>query len=1084
MARVYRLLALLLFTLLALPHVAEAQTTGGIRGVARDSAEGDAALPGVGVYVTSGETGNVQYTETDENGAYELTNLEPGTYTVMFKYLEVRVRHAEVLVRLGKVTPVHVAIDSDKVGEGGEIIDIHRKAPSIDIGSTKQGPTIDEGYMKHIPIPGRSWAESLGVAPGSQGDLYGVGISGSSSLESGYYVDGVNVTGLNFGETNDALVNEFLRETEIITGGYGAEFGRSTGGVVNVVTKSGGNHWRGSVFMHGTSEALTAAAQRAADQQTSIEADVNLAFDADVGFEIGGPIVKDRLFVYAGFAPRLRKVIVDRVTQRRVDRDQDSVPDIDDNGFYEYEELDRQRLEDTSNSYQFITKLNYIPKPSHQGQLSFSGTPVSGRSVGIRGEPSATQRDFSRLTTDLAFKWTSKFHDNKTELEAVVGWHRVALRSGSIDASRDDDPRQDLLFGHLATWGRAGGESARTLAGCRDGGADVDAYPLIRNCPDDGFGYSIGGIGALQDDLAQRVSARVAAARRVRAAGHHLIKFGADVEDNRSKVPRHFSGDSAYTVILQNSQTAPRVEANRYVSLSPNGTDLCGYEQDEDGNSDLERPIRCDYLTGSGPVTGRTINWSAFAQDSWSIRPNITLNAGLRYEEQRLRYAEELQGTIDPITGDQLGTNALVMRNMWAPRLGLIYDPTKQGRSKIYGHWGRFFESIPMRINERSFGGETFLRSTYGIGQCGDVVDSVGGPSGENCATDQQPEFGHTLFGAGTIIAPGVAPQYMDEVVLGAEYELFEDLRVGVAYKNRRLGRVLEDVSTDNADTYVIANPGEFDAGEEAALVNEIEALPVGDAARAELERRLEMYRGIRKFDRGTRNYDALEVQANKRFSRNFYLQAAYTYSRTRGNFPGLFSPDTGQLDPNITSQFDLIELLSNRSGPLPQDRPHYLKFDGYYQWDFESAGVVTTGARFRALSGTPVDALGRHHLYGRGESYLLPRGSMGRTPFDTELDLHAGYARNLQGGMQLEIFVDVYNIFNRQSTMAVDEEYTLDPANPIVGGDHDDLVYLKRTTLEGGLETSDPVGRKLNFLNTSQRLIPASARFGVRLTF
>ena len=392
-----------------------------------------------------------------------------------------------------------------------------------------------------------------------------------------------------------------------------------------------------------------------------------------------------------------------------------------------------------------------------------------------------------------------------------------------------------------------------------------------------------------------------------------------------------------------------------------------------------------------------------------------------------------------------------------------------------------------MRINERSFGGETFFIQRWGIGQCGDEVDFIGGPSGENCPDGSdaavQPDFGDFLLGSGVVVVPGVKPQYMDEVVLGAEYEAFEDVRVGVAYKNRRLGRVLEDVSVDNADTYIIANPGEFDSGEEARLQAEIDDMAEGDE-RDVAQQELDDFRRIRLFDKAKRDYNAIEFIVTKRFSRNFFLQAAYTYARTEGNFGGLFSADTGQLDPNITSQFDLIELLANRDGPLPQDRPHYFKFDGYYTFDFEKYGQLTTGVRIRALSGIPQDALGTHYLYGTGESYLLPRGSIGRNDFEKSADIHVGYGRQLSKGYHLEGFFDVFNIANDQGTFDVDENYTFDPANPIVGGTEEDLVYLKQTTQTSGDEIPEPAGRNLNFGNAAIRYSPRFARIGIRLTF
>jgi hypothetical protein len=1082
MAHAIRLVLIALVVTTAVP--ARAQTTGGISGVVRDSAEGGAPLPGATVVVTSAKTGAVQYAETDENGAYEMTNLDPGVYSVLFKFVDVTVRSAEVIVRLGKVTPMHAKINTDLVGKKGEIVDMHGKAPTVDVGSTKQSTSVGREYFDTVPVPGRTWAESTGIAPGSAGDLYGVGFSGSSSLESRQIIDGVDTTGLNFGEASDSLITDFLEEMEIITGGYNAEYGRSTGGIVTAVTKTGGNAWHGSVFATGTTAAFTASSRRAAEQQTSLEADVNLAYDADMGVEVGGPILKDKLFFYGGLSPQFRKFDVERVTQRRVDRDQNGQPDVDDNGFFVYEELDRQTIADTSTSYQYLGKINYVLDASNQGQISASGTPTFGTRVGIRGEPSATRRSFSRLTTDVGAKWTSKLNDNRTQIEAVLGWHRVGRFSESIAPETNGIPGQNIVFADLSAIG-LDRESNATLDGCRNAGLPDDDYPLIPNCPDDGFGYAIGGIGALQDDTEERRSLKLAGSHRVRAAGHHVLKAGADVEDNRATVPRHFTGDAFYTVFLQNQLTAPRIEANRYVTIDALGDNQCGFAEGPDGSPDPDQPIRCDYLSGAGPVTGHTVNWSAFVQDSWSIRPNFTLNAGLRYEEQRLRYAKELQNSIDPITGDNLGKNALVMNNMWAPRLGVIYDPTKQGRSKMYGHWGRFYESIPMRINERSFGGETFLQSIYDIGQCGDPDPTKGnGPDPLECDPDESPALGYNLFGAGTIVAPGVKPQYMDEVLAGVEYELLEDLRVGAAYKNRRLGRVLEDVSTDNADTYVIANPGEFDVDEENKLRKQIDALDADDPLREKLEHRLELFQGIRQFDKAKRDYNAVELIVNKRFSGRLFVQAAYTYSRTNGNFPGLFSPETGQLDPNITSQFDLVELMSNRDGPLPQDRPHYFKFDGSYRWDLGRAGMLTTGARFRALSGTPIDALGTHYLYGRGETYLIPRGSVGRTPFDNELDLRVRFTRKIGRGMAIELWADVFNVLNNQSTILVDEEYTLDPTLPISGGSMDDLVYLKRTDFNSGVVTPNPATRKQNFRNTSQRLTPMSARFGARLTF
>ena len=147
--------------------------------------------------------------------------------------------------------------------------------------------------------------------------------------------------------------------------------------------------------------------------------------------------------------------------------------------------------------------------------------------------------------------------------------------------------------------------------------------------------------------------------------------------------------------------------------------------------------------------------------------------------------------------------------------------------------------------------------------------------------------------------------------IVGTEYEVIEDLKLGIAYQDRRLGRILEDVSVDNADTYIIANPGEVPQGDIDRLKDQLQDLiDNGGSANdiAVLSNQIDQFEKIRVFDKPRRDYTAVQLTAIKRFSRNFFAQGSYTYSRTKGNFQGLFSSANGQVDPNITSQFDLIE--------------------------------------------------------------------------------------------------------------------------------------------------------------------------------
>ncbi len=1105
--------------------IAQSGTTGAIQGVVTDGASGE-KLAGVTVIVTSPALSQTQTAITDENGTYQVGALPPGDYLVTFYYADITVERSGIHVGVDKTVPVFQKLNTSAAG--GETIKIQDTAPTIDPTSTTQGITIDKNYIKNIPVPGRTFEDTLGAAAGSQGDGVGVSFSGSSSLENQYFVDGVNTTGLSYGTVGSPVINDFIEEIEVITGGYNAEYGRATGGVVNVVTKSGSNEFKGSVFGYWRPGILTASAETTPINASSLDVTGDLAYEADFGFELGGPIIKDKLWFYVGFAPQFSQIDYTRTTKRQtdcrvlMDNGQlsscdpgmygDGDPDVDPtNGFYITDELDSELRSSTGQAYNTLAKINYAATPEHQGQIAFQGQPASSRRPRLYGQAGQGTR-VTGMGSDLSAKWTSKLNDNKTEIEAVVGWHRETLNSYALDPTQQNQPFQILLQGDLGVWGPGFGETPATNDGCRnlDQGNPADPYPLITNCPMDASEYDIGGPGNVYRDLQQRRSAKLSVTQRLKAGGSHEIKGGIDVENNLSSTARLFSG-GAY---IYNFVGPQQIYVHRWVQLAPPDTTDPRFDNSCGGGGGTMPgggggggALQCDYLGGNPgdpgtQIEGNTINWSAYLRDSWQIRPNLTLNAGLRYEEQRLRYAEFLQNTVDPLTEEKLGKNAMALTGNWSPRIGLLYDWTKEGRSKIYAHWGRFYESIPMDINDRSFGGEVFYRQVFRSGTCAAAPNNVDpriGTNSENgmdCIdTMTKPDSDQLLGAAGVLVAPGIKSQYMDEVIGGFEYEVMDDLKIGVSVQNRRMGRVIEDVSTDGAQTYIIANPGEWSSEEEAKLQEQIDRTDDPEV-KGRLMKNLRLYQGIRIFDKPRRDYNALQFTLTRRFSKALYVQGSYTYSRTLGNYPGLISYDNGQIDPNISSQYDLIELLANRIGPLATDRPHYIKLDGYYNWDFKKAGDMTVGIRFRALSGTPENALAAHYSYGPGESFLLPRGQLGRTEFDHGLDVHLGYGKTLGKGMKLEILLDAYNVYNRQGTAGVDDvfapQFSLSTggvggveqnANPVSGGTYEDLIWVKTIDSKGN-ESPTPIGRNPNFHNTNSRYTPAYLRLGARLTF
>ena len=1099
---------------------AQSSTTGAIQGVITDLDSGD-ALAGVTIVVTSEGT-TAQTAITDEKGAYKISELAPGEYLVTFYYLDITLERP-VRVGLQKVTPVYQKLDPSSAK--GEVVRIEGGAPTIDPTSTAQGITIDKDYLKNIPVPGRSFEAALGAAPGSQGDILGVAFSGSTSLENQYVVDGVNTTGLTYGTVGSPVINDFIEEIEIITGGYNAEYGRATGGIVNVVTKSGSNDLKGSVFGYWQPGQLTAQTERSPVNASSLDITGDVGYRADFGIEIGGPIVKDKLWFFVGIAPQFQRIDYTRQTKRQTDcrivqpdgsrsacnamlQSQggfaDGAPDVDPGtGFFITDLVDEEIRHSTGSAYNLLGKINYALTPEQQGQLAVQLVPQSSRQPGLSG-PESVGQTTSALTTDISAKWTSKLNNDRTEIEAIFGLHRETYSNAAIDPSLAGTPIQVLYGGSLGVWGPGFGESAKTNGACFDGGpGSSDPYPyLSNNCPMITRSYAVGGPGSLYDDAEQRIAGKLGVTHRVKAGGTHEIKAGIDIEDNTTESTRSLSG----AAFIQNS-VGNQVDVLRWVQLTDMGDTRARFDETcrtpaPATDPDAPTQFKCDYLSGSPGaegtvIRGNTLNWSSYLRDSWQIRPNVTLNVGMRYEEQRLRFAEFLRGTTDPISGDKFGKNAVVLRGQFAPRVGVLYDWTKEGKSKAYAHWGRFYESIPLEINNLNYGQPVLYIQTYTPGRCGMTDPRIGGPDGTGCINaSQTADLRQEMSGVnGSLTAPGLKGQYLDEVVAGVEYELVDDLKLGISYQNRRFGRVIEDVSTDNAQTYVVSNPGEWSADEERKFQDKIDAEDDPEA-KARLERQMRAFRGIRIFDKPSRDYDALQLTVSRRFTKKFFMQASYTYSRTKGNYPGLISYDDNIVLPNNSTQYDLIELLANKVGPLPQDRPHYIKVDGYYTFDFKKAGELTVGARFRALSGAPMNALGAHYLYGSNQSFLLPRGTLDRADFEHSLDLHVGYGRKLPRNVTAEVFFDLYNVYDNQGTAGVDNTYapyikpggsgasgSVQAANPVAGGDYEDLMWVKTIDTNGN-ESSVPIGRNPNFRNTNRRYSPLFARVGVRLTF
>ncbi|MGH9464243.1 MAG: TonB-dependent receptor, partial [Thermoanaerobaculia bacterium] len=258
------------------------------------------ALPGVAVEATSPSLQGTRTAVTDEGGEYRLTLLPPGDYAVKatLEGFAEETREA-VPVQLARDTTLNLALRA----AASEVITVVAEAAVVDPTTTTLGYNLDDLAIETLPAA-RNYASLAQVVPGTSSDAHPentgqqlISVYGSTGAENVYLIDGVNTTNLEFGFQGKELNFEFIEAIDVKTGGYEAEFGRSTGGIINVITKSGGNEFHGDVFAYYDDDSL----QSSPDDIVSTAGTVEGFTREDFGADLGGYILEDRLWFFAAY---------------------------------------------------------------------------------------------------------------------------------------------------------------------------------------------------------------------------------------------------------------------------------------------------------------------------------------------------------------------------------------------------------------------------------------------------------------------------------------------------------------------------------------------------------------------------------------------------------------------------------------------------------------------------------------------------------------------------------------------------------------------------------------------------------------
>ena len=915
-----RLLTLLAVLLTAVtPLVAQSTTAGGLTGQITDAS--GAALPGVTVELSGPAMQGARVAVTDGQGQYRFSNVPPGNNYSLTASLPGFASATKTVQRvfLGQESTVNFTLRAAVA----EAITVTAEAPLVDVSRTTTGVNVTARQFESLPTQ-RSFQQLTTLAPGVSMDMgesrsnqlaNSPTVGASSAPENNYIIDGLSTTDARYGVSGTNLTMNFVEEVQVMTGGYSAEFGRSTGGVFNVITKSGSNDLGGDVFGYFSDASWSADRVGRQQKGTSFGADRTDAMD--FGLSIGGPIMRDRLWFFGAYNPSRRTIDIGEASPLVGDPASD--------------------FEQETNFY--AGKLTFALTPNHNFVATAFGDPTTQEGWLIRGLNAPPAETGSALRR-------ADVGSNNMNLR----YNGIISQSWLIEASIGRHTRDNTLAPMTDTGRNVPRQIDETIAG----------------------GFNRGGFQRFQTDESARDAWTLKFSNFL---GSHELRYGIDVESN------HYDADLHETWYRW---FGDRVQERIYT------------------------------VAGSGD----TENEAAFIQDQWKIRPNLQLNAGLRWERQSMTSARGLFVASMSDLSDMEAADDFTLDNNWAPRLGLVWDPMNNGRSKVYGYVGRFFEAIPLDLNIRALNGEDYIISTYRYAGEAPAGDFWFGPTGvpipaavlSGPVTDA-PASGWYKSAATVLTQATATPldrdlkvPYQDEIILGGEYQFGQVWSAGLRLVNRELKRAVEDFGTfadpedpNHLTGYIIGNPGEGGLGAPYA--------------------------------KPERYYRAAEFTVQRAFSNAWQLVASYTYAQARGNYEGLFMSGYEQLDPNITALYDIPSFGVNAHGKLRADRPVNLKIHSSYRFPFG----LTISEGFYYTSGMPISVLGPeiYNGYGDGTINLQPRGSNGRTENIWALDLHADwelpFLRNENGG--LSFIVDIFNVTDQKGVVEVDQDYLYEAA-------------------------------------------------------
>jgi len=958
--------------------------TGKIVGRVTD-AEG-APLPGVSVTCDSARMVGLANTVTNETGTYRLFSLPSGTFSVRFTLPGFKtLTRRDIAVGLEQTITLNVQLDQSALAEE---ITVVGQSPLIDVKSTSKGSTMTKEVFMQLPR-NRSFDGLLSTVPGVQyeGNQGGLSVDGASGTENMWYIDGTNITGIHLGLRSQSIVMEQLDEVKVTASGYNAELGGSMGGVVNVITRSGGNEFHGDAFgyynnnqlwMQGKDRQYLRLDPYAYPYIAEYVNNDDLYFGAGKNrddfqrfegvFNLSGYVVKDKLWFFGSFNPIYSRTYADRwFRSDPVNLSQAKIP----NDVSHDPQQGRQLYSGFYNknwNYNWQAKLTAAP---------FRGMRISVSAVSNWSQYRGSVPGYTGTGTK-AYSYTPDWEFSPALTKGQQPGFSYPNMSGAVVI--DYTVSNNFLINLRGGWFRTNTTDQQLFVPGTSyafNRSNMDYLPgIIPASLRHDQGWSNGAGTTVTDKyILSKWSGNLDFTYYMSLAGEHAWKAGVQ-----------------YIRLGEDVYQGPKspwcnIYWNDYYEL-PDGTRIQGTYG--------YYTLRGDWVSPYGSIWNiASNNWAIYLQDSWTIGQKLTLNLGIRTESEYIPSFNRYDPDKKPI---QFGFDQKL-----APRLGVVYDFFGDSSLKVFGSFGVYYDVMKLYMAEGAYGGFLWWTSVYELNDWdftkiaanGKVDDkdsqTVGGVNKHRASWNDRTQSWDTTD-------PNLKPVAQSEFSLGAEKKVSEEISFSARFIYKHLLQTIEDVGIlekneygGESEQYYIANPG-------MGWV-----LPVSKGGKFE-DRFWES-------PKAKREYYGLNLALEKRFSNNWQGGFSYTWSRMTGNYGGLSSSDeNGRNSPNVERYWDLFyERYDSHGNPLdgvlPSDRTHYFKAYGSYAFPF-GVTVGVTGYGRSGLPRTTSISFTRMPIYPEG---YFDTGQ--RLPFTFYADMYLEYNLRIAKKYTINLNATVFNV-------------------------------------------------------------------------